>query len=57
MYDYSRVEPRQHFQEQIIDVTAYLHGVRGVDEQDIARVQLREEFQIDLLHGSLNQRL
>ena len=54
VHDYSRLETRQYFQEQIIDVIAYFHGMGAVDEQDVARHELGEKFQVNVLNLCLD---
>ena len=44
VHDDSRLETRQYFQEQIIDVAANLHGVGAVDEQDVARARVARKI-------------
>ena len=51
------LQTRQYLQEKVIDVAAYLHRVRAVDEQDVTRVELGKKFQVDVLNLCLNQRL
>src|SRR5437870_7060348 len=56
VHDDARLETRQHFQKQVVDVPAYFHRMRTVYEQDVARLELREKFQIDILSLFFNQR-
>ena len=55
VHDDSRLEARQNFQEEIIDVSAYFHGVRTVDKEDVAGLKLREEFEVDVLYLLFDQ--
>src|SRR6266516_2853041 len=50
VHDDTRFETRQHLQEQVVNVAANLHGMRAVDEKNVAVLKLGEEFKIDILH-------
>ena len=54
MHDNTRLETRQHLQEQIVDVSADFHCVGAVDKQNVARLELRKKFYIDILNFFLN---
>jgi len=54
VYDYARPETRQHFQEQIIDVSTNFYRMRAVDKQDVARAELRKEVEIEIFDLFLN---
>src|ERR1700757_4028971 len=55
MHDHAWLKTRQHVQEKIIHVSTNFHGMRTVDEQNIARIELREKFQADVFFLFLYQ--
>jgi hypothetical protein len=55
VYDHAWFEARQDFQEKIIHVSADLYGMRTIDEQNIARIKLREKSYVDVFHLLLYQ--
>ena len=55
VHDDAWLETRQDFQEEIIDVSANFHRMRTVDKKNVAGVELREEFEVDVLDLFLDQ--
>src|SRR5688572_12811356 len=43
VHPHARLEYRQHFEELVTDVTAELHGMTRVDEENVVRFELRKE--------------
>ena len=48
VHDDALLETRQDFQEEIIDVSADFHRMRTVYKKDVARLELREKFKVDV---------
>ena len=55
MHDDAWLEARQYLQEKIIHVSANFHRMRTVDEQNVARLELREKFEADVFYFFLYQ--
>jgi pterin-4a-carbinolamine dehydratase len=43
VHDHSGPEPRKHVENEEVDLTPNLHGVRRVHEEDVAVAKLLEE--------------
>src|SRR4051794_7078091 len=55
VYPDARRETRQDLEKLVTDVATKLHGVARVDEENVVRLETREEIDVDLFDALLNQ--
>ena len=56
VHNHAWPQTRQDLKEKIVHVAADFHRMRAIDKKNVARLQLREKFELYILHFLLNQR-